>query len=72
MEGVTISMRSKEDDPDYRFLPEIDLPTFMIPSERVTSIHKLMKKSPFERKMEMKEKMGLSIADIDTVFMYSE
>ena len=46
----TFSLRSKEEEIDYRFLVDPDLPNFIISPERVERVRQKMQKVPFERK----------------------
>jgi aspartyl-tRNA(Asn)/glutamyl-tRNA(Gln) amidotransferase subunit B len=51
----TISLRSKNDNLDYRFIREPDLPYFKINPLRVAAIKEILdkKKLPFDQKMDM-------------------
>lgn len=52
MNDKTISLRSKEEDIDYRFLVDPDIPTFQIKQDRVERVRSSMIKTPFENKTE--------------------
>jgi Asp-tRNA(Asn)/Glu-tRNA(Gln) amidotransferase B subunit len=52
-------MRSKEQDPDYRFLQDPDLPCFIISKERVEAQKKNLESTPFERKKSFAATFGL-------------
>ena len=38
LKDATFSMRSKEQDPDYRFLQEPDLPCFLVSKSRIEGV----------------------------------
>jgi len=48
--GTTVSMRSKEEAHDYRYFPDPDLPTVVVPAERVASIPAGMPELPDVRR----------------------
>ncbi len=68
LKDTTFSMRSKEQDPDYRFFQEPDLPTFRITEERIQGVRERLEKTPFDKKKEFASKYQLSIADVQTAF----
>src|SRR5262245_1800427 len=49
-QGVTVSMRSKEDAHDYRYFPDPDLPPVLATAERVAAIAASMPELPDARK----------------------
>ena len=61
-------MRSKEQDPDYRFLQDPDLPCFKVSQDRIDRIKATLELTPFEKKKEIASRYGLSIAEVQTVF----
>ena len=65
----TISMRSKEDNLDYRFLVDADLPIFQINPLRIKAIRQRMGEIPFNQKLKMSKDFGLSITDVQTIFL---
>ena len=70
LKDTTFSMRSKEQDPDYRFLQEPDLPCFLVSEERIDRVRKVIEETPFDRKKAFALKYGLPIADVQTAFTY--
>lgn len=49
--GVTLSMRSKEKAPDYRYFPEPDLPPLIIKDDWINEVRSRMPELPRERKL---------------------
>jgi aspartyl-tRNA(Asn)/glutamyl-tRNA(Gln) amidotransferase subunit B len=47
---VTKQSRAKEEEQDYRYFPEPDIPTILLGEEYVSSIRKKMPELPYERK----------------------
>lgn len=47
--GITISMREKEEQADYRFIPDPDLPNMLIRKEIVQEIQKTLPEKPHEK-----------------------
>lgn len=47
---VTKQSRAKEEEQDYRYFPEPDIPTILLGEEYVSSIRKNMPELPYERK----------------------
>ncbi|CDW85381.1 aspartyl glutamyl-trna amidotransferase subunit b [Stylonychia lemnae] len=64
----TISMRSKEQDPDYRFFQDPDLPCIIITPDRIRNVENKIKKTPFERKVEFQKQFNLDIIEVQNVF----
>jgi aspartyl-tRNA(Asn)/glutamyl-tRNA(Gln) amidotransferase subunit B len=48
--GTTVSMRSKEEAHDYRYFPDPDLPTVVVPAARVAAIRAAMPELPEARR----------------------
>lgn len=48
-QGITISMRSKEEAADYRFIPDPDLPTMEINKKRIEDIKKKLPELPHKK-----------------------
>jgi len=68
----TISLRSKEEDIDYRFLVDPDLPKIYVTKERIEKNRQLLKPLPFDRKREVCEKYQLPVVDVRNVFNQSD
>jgi len=47
--GITLEMRGKEEEKDYRYFPEPDLPPLNITAERVRKIRELLPELPVQR-----------------------
>ncbi len=62
-EGVTKSMRSKEEANDYRYFPEPDLVPFTVSDEYIENIRKTLPELPDARKARYMESSGLSAYD---------
>lgn len=65
-EGITISMRTKEEAHDYRYFPEPDLVPLEIDAGWVHSVREKMPELPQEKRSRY-EKMGLSGKDAATI-----
>ena len=65
--SITVSQRSKEQAPDYRYFPEPDIPTF-------NNLDKLSVVLPesIDDKIARARGLGMSSGDIDTIFSDSE
>lgn len=57
---VTKQSRAKEEEQDYRYFPEPDIPTILLGEEYVSSIRKNMPELPYERKNRFIAKYELS------------
>jgi len=66
-QGITISMRTKEEAHDYRYFPEPDLVPLEIDAEWVHGIRELLPELPQEKTRRYVEDIGLSQADADTL-----
>lgn len=62
-EGVTKSMRTKEEANDYRYLPEPDLAPFTVSEEYIEDIRKTLPELPDERRERYIANFGLSSTD---------
>lgn len=61
--GVTVSLRSKEQAHDYRYLPEPDLVPIVVDPQRVEEIRRSLPELPDARKKRIMEIYGLSSYD---------
>ena len=61
--GVTVSLRSKEQAHDYRYLPEPDLVPIVVDLQRVEEIRRSLPELPDARKKRIMEIYGLSSYD---------
>ena len=62
-EGITKSMRSKEEANDYRYYPEPDLVPFTVSKEYIEEIRKTLPELPDARKERYMRCFGLSSED---------
>lgn len=69
-EGVTKSMRTKEEANDYRYFPEPDLVPFTVSDEYIENIRKSLPELPDARKERYMNEFGLSSED--AVFMTND
>lgn len=69
-EGVTKSMRTKEEANDYRYFPEPDLVPFTVSNEYIGNIRKSLPELPDARKERYMKEFGLSSED--AVFMTND
>eukprot|EP01116_Phalansterium_solitarium_P003320 TRINITY_DN1413_c1_g1_i3.p1 TRINITY_DN1413_c1_g1~~TRINITY_DN1413_c1_g1_i3.p1 ORF type:complete len:386 (+),score=11.23 TRINITY_DN1413_c1_g1_i3:52-1209(+) len=61
--GVTVPMRSKEDEVDYRFMPEPDLPVLIITESRIETARGGMPELPDVLRSRLQSEYGLLPAD---------
>ena len=61
--GKTVPQRSKEEEHDYRYFPEPDLPPFVIKAEDVAEIKKTLTELPLARRIRFIEAYGVSEED---------
>jgi aspartyl-tRNA(Asn)/glutamyl-tRNA(Gln) amidotransferase subunit B len=61
--GTTYAIRTKEDEDDYRYFPEPDLPPFILSDEFIQSVKASMPPAPAEQKKELVTSFGLSEYD---------
>ncbi len=58
---ITVSSRSKEEEQDYRYLPEADIPIVLIENNTVTSLSKQMPESIVAKKERYVKKYGIPL-----------
>jgi len=63
--GVTKSIRSKEDAHDYRYFPEPDLPPLEISNDLVEEIRAMVPELPSEIRMRLSKDYSISVEQID-------
>ncbi|BEU87591.1 Asp-tRNA(Asn)/Glu-tRNA(Gln) amidotransferase subunit GatB [Selenomonas sp. TAMA-11512] len=61
--GITLSMRSKEDAHDYRYMPEPDLPPIRTSPEEIETFRKTLPELPDVRQARYADEYGLSDYD---------
>jgi aspartyl-tRNA(Asn)/glutamyl-tRNA(Gln) amidotransferase subunit B len=65
--NITSSMRTKEEEQDYRYFPEPDLVPFEVPPELAEEVRKAMPELPAEKSRRFAEEYGLSSDDIESL-----
>ena len=65
--GKTYSMRKKEDDNDYRYFPDPDLPPIVITEEKLAALKAEIPMLPDERKKLYTETYGLTAYDSEVI-----
>ncbi|HBH18690.1 MAG TPA: Asp-tRNA(Asn)/Glu-tRNA(Gln) amidotransferase GatCAB subunit B, partial [Cyanobacteria bacterium UBA9579] len=66
-EGITVSMRSKEEAHDYRYFPEPDLVPLEIDSDWVNRLRESMPELPEQKRQRYLHKLGLSEYDASVI-----
>lgn len=66
-QGTTYSMRSKEDAPDYRYMPDANLPPLHVPSERVEQMRAALPELPDARHDRLRSEYALSVRDVNVL-----
>ena len=61
--GITLSMRSKEEAHDYRYMPEPDLPPIVTTQEEIEAYRKGLPELPDARRARLESEYGLSDYD---------
>lgn len=64
----TETIRCKEEEPDYRYFQDPDLPQITVSNERISSMHGLLGELPFEVKRRFTNQFGMDVADVKNVF----
>jgi len=64
---ASVSQRSKEDAPDYRYFPEPDIPKIVLSSDLVSKIKRTLPEMPEERKARFVEEYGISKKEAGTI-----
>ena len=61
--GVTLSMRSKENADDYRYMPEPDLPPIVMTDEEIENYRRELPELPDAASLRLQNELGLSAYD---------
>ena len=63
---ITVSARSKEEEHDYRYLPEADIPIIIISQDKIEGLRNVMPESIVEKKEKYTKKFGIpqQVADV--------
>lgn len=64
----TVTLRVKEDEPDYRFFQDPDLPQITVTNERISKIHGILGEIPFDVKKRFCNQFGMDVPDVKNVF----
>jgi aspartyl-tRNA(Asn)/glutamyl-tRNA(Gln) amidotransferase subunit B len=64
----TISLRHKEEEPDYRFFQDPDLPAFRVSNARISRAHKELKEIPYDVKKRFCNQFGMDVSDVKIIF----
>ena len=65
--GITLSMRSKEDAHDYRYMPEPDLVPIITTDEEIEAFRKSLPELPDARKARYVDTLGITAYDADVI-----
>lgn len=66
-QGITLSLRGKEEAHDYRYFPEPDLPPLIISQEMVEELRKTLPELPQIKKKRLVEELGLPAYDASVI-----
>ncbi len=66
-QGITKSMRSKEDSDDYRYFPDPDLPPLVLTKERVEQIRASLPELPEQKKQRYQNELLLNSYDSEVL-----
>lgn len=66
-QGVNVLLRTKEDAQDYRYFPEPDLPTIVVPQETVDALKEAIPELPTKKVIRYVQDWGISQADAETI-----
>jgi len=64
---TTVSMRGKEEESDYRYFPEPDLPPLILLREEIEDLRKMLPELPDERKKRYEEQYSLRAYDASII-----
>lgn len=70
--STTYTLRSKEENVDYRFMPDPNLPPLQISSELIEKIRDNLPELPDERRTRIKEVYGLRSRDVEALIRMGE
>ena len=63
-------LRLKDEDPDYRFFQDPDLPVISVTKERISSVKAMLKEIPFQEKLNFSKEYGLEISETKNIFRH--
>ena len=64
----TKTIRAKEEEPDYRYFQEPDLPQITVSNERISAMYGILGEVPFEVKRRFTNQFGMDVSDVKNVF----
>lgn len=64
----TITLRKKDQEPDYRFFQDPDLPRITVTNDRISRLHGRLGEVPFEVKRRFTNQFGMDVADVKNIF----
>lgn len=67
----TVTLRVKDEEPDYRFFQDPDLPQITVTNERISKIHGILGETPFNVKKRFCNQFGMDVPDVKNVFQHS-
>ena len=70
--GVTISLRVKETEEDYRYMPDPDIPPVLLSKELVEEVKRALPELPWERERRFVEEYGIDPSDAHTLVLDKE
>lgn len=65
--GKTFRLRGKEDAPDYRYMPDPNLPPILLSSGQISDIQKSLPELPDARRARLHQQYGLNSRDINVL-----
>jgi aspartyl-tRNA(Asn)/glutamyl-tRNA(Gln) amidotransferase subunit B len=68
---ITHSLRRKEEEPDYRFFQDPDLPAFEITPAMISSMQRSMVELPFDVKKRFCQEFQLEVSETKVIFRSS-
>ena len=67
-QNCTIPIRMINEEPDYRYFQDPDLPQFKVSNQRISRVHGLLEEVPFEVKRRFCNQFGMDVFDVKMVF----
>jgi aspartyl-tRNA(Asn)/glutamyl-tRNA(Gln) amidotransferase subunit B len=65
---ATKTIRAKEEEPDYRYFQDPDLPQISVSNERISAMYGILGEVPFEVKRRFTNQFGMDVSDVKNVF----
>ena len=62
------TIRAKEEEPDYRYFQDPDLPQITVSNERISAMYGILGEVPFEVKRRFTNQFGMDVSDVKNVF----